>query len=112
MDLNKFTRESERAVVKVKAGLTRTTLSFNDSLMICKFKEDKGTAIELHNHEAAQNGYVLRGKIKFFLEDGTEFIAEPGSAYVFGSMEPHGSIALEDTVIIESFSPMRPEYKD
>lgn len=112
MNLNKFTRESERTMVKVKPGLTRTTLSFIESLMLCSFHEDKGTTIELHTHEAAQIGYVLKGKIKFFLEDGTEFIAERGSAYVFESMEPHGSVALEDTVIIESFTPMRAEYKD
>jgi len=112
MNVNKFTNESERTTVKVKPGLTRTTLSFVDSLMICKFYEDEGTILELHTHEAVQNGYVLKGKIKFFLEDGTEFIAEPGSAYVFESMEPHGSIALEETILIESFAPMRTDYMD
>lgn len=112
MDKNKFTKLSERNKILARPGLTRTTLSFVDSLMICHFHEDKGTVVELHTHEAAQNGYVLRGKLKFFLEDGTEYIAEPGTAYVFESMEPHGSVALEETEIIETFYPMRPEYRD
>jgi len=109
---NKFTRKSERTKVIMRPGLTRTTLSFIDSLMVCYFHEQVGTKIKLHKHEAAQNGYVLKGKIKFFLEDETEFIATPGSSYVFESMEPHGSIALEETEIIESFCPMRSEYVD
>lgn len=109
---NRFTRLSERNKVLVRPGLIRTTLSFNDKLMICHFHEEKGTIVELHSHEAVQNGYVLKGKIKFFLEDGTEFVAGPGSAYVFDSMEHHGSRALEETEIIESFCPMRHEYID
>ena len=109
---NKFTNATQRTIINVKPGLTRTTLSFIDSLMICQFHEDEGTVVELHKHEAVQNGYVIKGKIRFFLEDGTEFIATPGSAYVFESMEPHGSVALEETVIVESFSPMRDDYRD
>lgn len=109
---NKFTNAAERTTINVKPGLTRTTLSFVDSLMICRFHEDEGTILELHTHEAVQNGYVLKGRIKFFLEDGTEFIAESGCAYVFESMEPHGSVALEETMLIESFFPSRPEYRD
>lgn len=110
MKHRQFTRKEEQAKVAQRPGLTRTTLSYNDDLMICHFHEEKGTEIELHTHKAVQNGFVLKGKIKFFLEDGTEFIALPGSAYVFESMEPHGSLALEETEIIESFTPMRPEY--
>ena len=113
MDIkNKFTKAAERTTVQVKPGLTRTTLSFVDDLMVCRFHEDEGTIVDLHTHEAVQNGYVLSGKIRFFLEDGTEFIATEGSAYVFESMEPHGSVALEETVILESFTPIREEYKD
>ena len=112
MDKNKFTRLADRTPVLARPGLTRTTLSFVDDLMICHFHEAAGTVVDLHTHVAVQNGYVLRGKLKFFLADGTEFIAEPGSAYVFGSNEPHGSVALEESEIVESFCPMRPEYQD
>ena len=110
MKQNQFTRAQERVKVVQRPGLTRTTLSYNNDLMICHFHEEKDTKIELHTHLAVQNGYVLKGKIRFFLEDGVEFIALPGSAYVFDSMEPHSSIALEETELIESFTPMRPEY--
>lgn len=110
MKKNQFTRIQESEKCVQRPGLTRTTLSFNEELMICHFHEEKGTKIELHTHLAVQNGFVLKGKIKFFLADGTEFIATPGSAYVFDSMESHGSLALEETELIESFTPMRPEY--
>lgn len=38
--------------------------------------------------------------------------AGPGDAYLFGSNEPHGSDALEETDLLEFFVPARPEYLD
>jgi quercetin dioxygenase-like cupin family protein len=98
--------------VEKPAGIFRTTLSFNEQSMLCHFKLTRGSAIPLHNHEAVQHGYVLRGGLRFLFNDGKSFIATAGSSYAFDPWEHHGAEAMEDSEVLEFFTPMRPEYAD
>lgn len=100
------------AQVEMMEGTTRTTLCYNNELMMCHFHMRKGARIPLHDHVAVQNGYVLRGAVRFFTANGQDFVARAGDGYLFDSKEAHGSEAMEDSELIESFSPMRPEYSD
>lgn len=105
-------RVADGNTVEMIPGIFRTTLAYNDEIMLCHFTMKKGAKIPLHTHEAVQNGYVIKGKVRFFTEENDSIIVEPGSAYVFDSNEAHGSEVLEDTELVESFTPMRPEYID
>jgi quercetin dioxygenase-like cupin family protein len=94
-------------------GVTRTTLSYDDETMLCHFSLKKGAEIPLHNHRAAETGYILKGKAKFVGEaPEAEFHVEAGESYVFSAFVKHGGIALEDTEFVEVFVPPRDEYKD
>ena len=114
-DKNKTRKNAElkdlKAVEK-PAGIFRTTLSFHEHSMLCHFKMTRGSAIPLHNHEAVQHGYVLQGKLRFLLNEGKSFIASPGTSYAFEPWEHHGAEVLEDSEVLEFFTPMRPEYVD
>lgn len=103
-------RREKTQTVENPPGVYRTTMAYNRDLMLCHFILKPGAIIPLHNHEAAQNGYVLRGKIKFKREDGTSFVAEAGTGYAFASLQTHGAEVLEESEVIECFAPMRPEY--
>ena len=98
--------------VEMLPGIHRTTMSYNEMIMLCYFFMKKGAKIPLHSHDAAQTGYVISGKVKFIKGDANSFIADSGSGYVFNANEPHGAEVLEDSEIVECFSPMRPEYID
>ena len=93
-------------------GIHRTTLAYNEETMLCHFRMKTGAAIPLHEHVAVQNGYLISGRVRFKFADGSEFIAEPGTSYAFDSHQQHGAEVLEDSEVIEVFSPMRPEYAD
>lgn len=93
-------------------GIFRRTLSWNGQAMTCHFLLTKGATIPLHSHAAVQSGYVLKGKARFHRGEGGEtFMAEAGTSYVFDSDEKHAVDVLEETEIIEFFTPMRPEYR-
>lgn len=110
-DLRLVARKGERPATEGPAGIFRTTLAYNPSLMLCHFTMTKGARVPLHNHPASQNGYVIKGKLRFTRGDrGETFTAEAGCSYVFGGGESHGAEVLEDSEVIECFSPMRPEY--
>jgi quercetin dioxygenase-like cupin family protein len=105
-------KKEEGNSVEMLPGIYRTTMSYNETIMLCHFLMKRGSKIPLHNHDAVQNGYIINGKLRFFKEDESSFIAESGSGYVFNSNEPHGAEVLEDSEVVECFSPMRPEYID
>lgn len=102
----------ERPSTEMLPGIFRTTLCYDDTMMICHFTFKKGATIALHNHLAAQSGYVVRGRVRFFKQDGSEFHAGPGTGYYFSSNELHGGEAIEESEVVECFAPMRPEYAD
>ena len=100
----------DREVTESPAGIFRTVMAFNDELMLCHFAMKEGARIPLHSHPPAQNGYVVKGRIRFFTEDAS-FIAEEGCGYVFDPDEKHGAEVLSDSEVVECFSPKRPEYE-
>jgi quercetin dioxygenase-like cupin family protein len=107
-----LTHLHKRRKVEMLPGIFRTTMSYNETSMLCYFHFKKGATIPLHKHEAVQNGFVIKGRVKFLMDEERSFIVEDGDGYIFGSNEPHGSEVLEDTELIECFSPMRTEYAD
>ena len=106
------TRKDEGKTVEFIPGIFRTTMSYNDQSMLCYFSMKKGASIPLHNHIAVQNGFVIKGKVKFIQREKECFVVQGGDGYIFDSNEAHGSEVLEDTELIECFTPMRPEYAD
>lgn len=107
-----YCKLGEHKPVEIRPGIFRSTLVYNAENMLCHFFEKEGARVDLHTHHAIQSGYVLRGKLLFFDAEGNERILLPGHGYLFGSNEPHGSVALEESEIIEIFTPGRPEYLD
>ncbi len=114
---NKITNLSERKPVELRPGLIKTNLSYNPSSMLCHFTMKRGSVLEIHNHPAVQNGFVLKGRLKYRLADAQGQVYEtgeigPGGGYVWDANEYHSTEALEDAEFIECFTPMRPEYTD
>ncbi|MFX0057833.1 MAG: cupin domain-containing protein [Candidatus Hodarchaeota archaeon] len=103
---------SKNSVESIKAleGIYRKTLVYNSNIMLCHFFLKKNAEVPLHNHKEHQVGYVIKGKLKFFTEK-REFIAKEGDSYIFNSNLKHGAIILEDSEIIDVFSPAREDYK-
>ncbi|MGE4284530.1 MAG: cupin domain-containing protein, partial [Clostridia bacterium] len=106
----RITCVNEEKAVEMFDGFFRTTLVYNEQMMICHYSMKKGAQIPLHNHVAVQGGYVIKGKVELLAEDGNNIIVEAGGAYVFDSQEVHGALAVEDSEYVETFTPIRPEY--
>ncbi|MFX0047359.1 MAG: cupin domain-containing protein [Candidatus Hermodarchaeota archaeon] len=91
-------------------GIFRKTLIYNENMMLCYFFLEENSKVPLHSHKEHQIGYVIRGKLHFFTEN-EEFVAQEGDSYVFESNEKHGAKILEDSEVIDVFSPSREDYK-
>jgi quercetin dioxygenase-like cupin family protein len=72
---------------------------------------DKGSGAPLHNHPNEQITYVVSGKIRA-TAGGKEYILGPGELIIIPSYMEHSAEALEDSFTIESFSPIRADWKE
>ncbi|MBY8987108.1 MAG: cupin domain-containing protein [Candidatus Lokiarchaeota archaeon] len=109
MKINPVNKSSVNSV-KALPGIYRKTLIYNDHMMLCHFFLKENSNVPLHSHKEHQIGYVIKGKLRFFTEK-EEFLAEEGDSYVFESNEKHGAKILEDSDVIDVFSPSREDYK-
>jgi quercetin dioxygenase-like cupin family protein len=79
-------------------------------MMICQFNLDSGVEIPEHAHPHEQVGYVVLGKIRITI-CGQSFELGQGDCYRALSEERHSAIALEASVVVDTFSPPREDYR-
>ncbi|WP_256756865.1 cupin domain-containing protein [Cohnella sp. WQ 127256] len=72
--------------------------------MLVEFKQGGFGPEHAHPHE--QLGYVVSGKIKMVLGD-KEIVVATGEQVWVPSNVPHSVLALEDTLLLETFTPLR-----
>jgi quercetin dioxygenase-like cupin family protein len=70
----------------------------------------KGSVLEEHRHPHEQITHILQGELKMRIR-GQEMVLGPGSVYVIHSNIPHSAVALTDCKIIDSFAPVREDYR-
>lgn len=71
----------------------------------------KGGVVPEHHHESEQLSYVLEGALRFTME-GREIAVVAGEVLVIPSHVPHSAVALEDTLSLDIFSPIRQDWLD
>jgi quercetin dioxygenase-like cupin family protein len=80
-----------------------------DKAMIAQVFIKKDAVVPEHHHESEQITYILEGALKFQLE-GREVIVHKGEVLRIPSNVPHRAIALEDTLDLDIFSPIRTDW--
>ncbi len=90
-------------------GLTRRVLSHNDKLFVAEHKMEKGWSGALHSHPHDQAVYVVSGKIRV-KSQGKTFDLGAGDTFVVRGGIEHGASAIEESVVVDVFTPCREDY--
>lgn len=90
-------------------GVAQKTLVYGEKTLMTEFLLEPGSDLPIHHHPHEQTGYLVKGRLKMIINE-EEFIAEPGDSWCIGSDINHGAEALEKSVAVEIFSPVREEY--
>lgn len=69
----------------------------------------KGAEVPEHHHESEQLTYILKGSLEFQLE-GRTIVVSAGEVLLIPSHVPHRAVALEDTLDLDIFSPIRTDW--
>jgi quercetin dioxygenase-like cupin family protein len=87
-------------------GLTRKVMAYNDKLFLAEHQMVKGWVGTVHSHAHDQVVYVVRGHLRVTCQGRTFEIRSGDSFVVCGGVE-HGASALEDSVVVDVFTPCR-----
>jgi quercetin dioxygenase-like cupin family protein len=69
----------------------------------------KGAVVPAHQHESEQLTYIMEGALEFDLE-GRRVVVRKGEVLHIPSNVPHRAVALEDTLDLDIFSPIRMDW--
>ena len=74
----------------------------------------KGSVVPQHSHDNEQFTYILDGALHFYIgaDESEEVIVRTGEVLHIPSNVPHKAIALEDTVDLDVFTPIRQDWLD
>lgn len=104
-----FTRGSQKGYREMLPGIELKPMTHGDSMLLGEFRLKQGARIPPHRHIFEQIGYLVSGKMRFILEDEA-FDAEPGDSWCIAGDREHAAEVMEDSVVVEVFSPVREDY--
>jgi len=79
------------------------------AMTIARLHIKKGGVVPEHRHVHEQVAHVDKGALKFIV-DGKEQVVGAGQSLVLPSMVPHAVEALEDTDVLDTFTPVREDW--
>jgi quercetin dioxygenase-like cupin family protein len=104
-----FRHNAEATAVDMFPGVVRRTLTSGDRTTLVEITLDKDATVPDHTHPHEQIGYVVSGRVAFWV-DGDKRELRAGDSYLVPGNATHGVTALEPSICIDCFSPVREEY--
>jgi unsaturated pyranuronate lyase len=94
---------------EIGEGVRRKVLAYERDIMLVVFEFKKGSIGSLHHHTHKQVGYLVKGSFEVSI-NGEKKILKTGDAYLTLPDIEHGVVALEDSVLIDVFTPYREDF--
>jgi len=80
-----------------------------EQLTMARILLAKGAVVPLHQHEHEQIATCLSGRLRFVVA-GEELVIGPAESVALPSGVPHEVEALEDSVALDVFAPVRDDW--
>jgi quercetin dioxygenase-like cupin family protein len=106
MDVHRW---DEQEIEQVTPTIGRRALHA-ETMTLARFSLARGTIVHEHQHANEQIATVLSGRLKFVLGDGEERVVSAGETIVLPPNVPHAAEALEDSDVLDAFSPPREDW--
>lgn len=90
-------------------GIRRKIMAYGDQLMAVYVEFKKGAVGVLHHHPHLQITYIQSGSFDVQI-DGKKERQKGGDCYYIPANAEHGVVALEDSILIDFFTPMREDF--
>lgn len=104
-----FRKTKSSGHTEIIEGIYLKTLVYGAQTLMVEVKFEKGAVIPPHGHPHEQTGYLISGQLGFVIAD-ENIIAGPGDSWNIPGNVEHSATAIDETVVIEVFSPVREDY--
>ncbi|HEY3662057.1 MAG TPA: cupin domain-containing protein [Chthoniobacterales bacterium] len=104
-----FVNENENPWIDIAPGIKRRTIASGASMYQMRAELAAGSVMPEHKHAQEQIAHVVRGRMKLIVA-GVPHELAAGDAFYLASNVPHGVETIEDTTVIDTFSPPREDY--
>jgi len=104
-----FTKNKSRNFKSLIPGVKMCPLAWEEKTLLCEFHLEKGNKIPAHQHPYEQTGLLITGKLNFRI-DNEWHLAESGDSWSIPENVEHEVEILENSVVVELFSPIRKDY--
>lgn len=104
-----MTNPTQKKTFPLAPGVTSNILGHGGQMMLVENIFKKGAEAPVHQHYHEQVCYVVEGSFEFVLENQT-FVIKKGDSLFIPSEAVHSAVALEDSIIIDVFSPQRDDF--
>jgi quercetin dioxygenase-like cupin family protein len=101
--------EPAAPLTEPEPGLQRQVLAHTSTLMLVRHQMRKGWRGTRHRHPHEQMVYVVSGRIRVRVEK-VWCEAVEGDNFIVASNADHEAEALEDSVVLDIFTPAREDY--
>ena len=104
-----YRQGSENSYKNVLEKIQQKTLAYGDRTLMAEFRLGQGADLPRHSHPHEQTGYLVSGEIALTIGDETHQV-KPGDSWCIAGDVEHKATAVEDSVAIEVFSPVREDF--
>ena len=104
-----FVKGNDCTLEDLGGGVRRKMLIHGGKMMATEVYFEKGAVGVLHSHPHEQIGYVLYGSFELE-EEGVKSILKKGDAYYVAPHKVHGVVALEESALLDIFTPHREDF--
>ena len=95
--------------IDIAPGIRRRTITHGTSMYQMMAKLDAGSRMPEHKHPQEQIVHILEGRMKLIVS-GVPHELKGGESFYLAANVPHGVETLEDTMVLDTFSPPRDDY--
>ena len=99
----------ENPTIEICPGITRRTVAHGDTMYQMLATLTPGSRMPAHSHPQEQIVHILEGKMRLIV-DGVPHELSIGDSFYLANNVPHGVETIEDTRVLDTFSPPRDEY--
>jgi quercetin dioxygenase-like cupin family protein len=95
--------------IKICPGIKRQTVTSGKTMYQMTAHLEAGSKMPEHQHPQEQIVHILEGRMKLIV-NGTPHELTAGDSFYLASNVPHGVETIENTRVLDTFSPPRDEY--
>ncbi len=105
-----YVENKEVPLTDLGGGVVRKVLAYSENLMSVELHFEKGAVGAKHSHPHEQIGYLISGSLLFQEAGKEDKVLVAGDTYYVEPDVEHGVVALEETMLLDIFTPMRKDF--